>query len=190
MEPSSAAGSRSLAERFVLLLGDLAREEADAIVNAANAELSGGGGVDGALHRAAGPELLAECRALHPLGCPTGAVRVTSANRLRARWVFHAVGPIWSGGGAGEPELLAGCYRRSIDLAAALGARRIAFPAISCGVYSYPWEEAAEVACGAIVLGLEHHPAVLELRIVFREEALRERFDRVRARILAAKAVT
>lgn len=179
-----------LARRFVLVRGDLTRECADALVNAANAELAGGGGVDGALHRAAGPELQAECRALHPLGCPTGEVRVTAAHRLSARYVFHAVGPIWTGGGAGEPELLAACYRRSIELAEALGVRTLAFPAISCGVYGYPWPAAAEVACTTIVRALGAAPAVAEVRVVFASDELLEHFAAARARLLGEKGVS
>ncbi|MBK7876364.1 MAG: macro domain-containing protein [Planctomycetes bacterium] len=175
----------ALARRFVLVRGDLTRERADALVNAANAALAGGGGVDGALHRAAGPELQAECAARHPRGCPTGDVRVTAAYRLSARYVFHAVGPVWEGGGAGEPELLAACYRRSIELAEALGVRTLAFPAISCGVYGYPWPAAAEVACTAIVRALEAAPAVVEVRVVLASDALLEHFAAARARLLA-----
>lgn len=176
-----------LARRFVLVRGDLTRERADALVNAANEALAGGCGVDGALHRAAGPELLAECAARHPRGCPTGDVRVTAAYRLAARYVFHAVGPIWTGGGAGEPELLAACYRRSIELAEALGVRTLAFPAISCGVYGYPWAAAAEVACTAIVQGLSSASSVEEVRIVFASDELLELFAAARERLLAEK---
>src|SRR6187401_3493374 len=125
------SGARPARERIVLVQGDITRESVDAIVNAANAGLAGGGGVDGAIHRAAGPGLMEECRRLHPRGCPTGDVRVTGAHALRARFVFHAVGPVWRGGEAGESALLASCYTRSIELAASLGARTLAFPAIS-----------------------------------------------------------
>jgi len=127
--------------------GDITRLEVDAIVNAANANLQGGGGVDGAIHRAAGPELLAACRRIG--GCPTGEARITAGFRLRAKYVIHAVGPVWRGGGEGEAELLDGCYRNALALAEANLVRSIAFPAISTGVYGYPLEAATEIAVAA-----------------------------------------
>ena len=143
---------------------DITTLAVDAIVNAANESLLGGGGVDGAIHRAGGPELLAECRIIG--GCPTGEARITRGYRLPARHVIHTVGPVWRGGGHGEAEKLAACYRNSLALARERGLRSIAFPAISTGLYGYPVDLAAEVAAQTVAAELDRHPDQFD-RVLF-----------------------
>jgi len=142
--------------RLDIVVADITTLGVDAIVNAANSSLLGGGGVDGAIHRAAGPELLAECRTLG--GCATGQAKITRGHRLKARHVIHAVGPVWHGGGSGEDDLLASCYRVAVELAAANGLTSIAFPAISTGVYRFPADRAARIAVGTVVSELSAKP--------------------------------
>ena len=145
----------NLRERIEVVRADITALDVDAIVNAANSGLHGGGGVDGAIHRAAGPELLQACRTLG--GCPTGEVRVTPGYRLKAKHVIHAVGPVWHGGNAGEPELLASAYRAALLAAEQLGAHDVAFPAISTGVYGYPLEAATTIAVETVAAFLRVH---------------------------------
>ena len=157
-------------ERIEVLAGDITRLAVDAIVNAANSSLLGGGGVDGAIHRAAGPELVAHCATLG--GCPTGEARLTPGFRLPARHVIHTVGPIWHGGHGGEAELLAACYRNSFALAAAHHLRTLAFPAISCGVYGYPHREAAAIAVRECRAALARNPQLERVVLVAFDQSM------------------
>ena len=150
--------------RIEIVKGDITRSAVDAIANAANTSLLGGGGVDGAIHRTAGPELLAECRTLG--GCETGRAKITRGCKLPARYVLHTPGPVWHGGSHGEAELLAGCYRSCLELAVQYGCRTVDFPSISTGVYGYPLDKAAPVALGAIKESLEKYPEIERVRMV------------------------
>jgi O-acetyl-ADP-ribose deacetylase (regulator of RNase III) len=151
-------------ERMIIQEGDITKQQVDAIVNAANSSLLGGGGVDGAIHRAAGPQLLEETRTLN--GCPTGEARITRGYNLPAQWVIHTVGPVWQGGNQGEDELLASCYRNSLALAVQHDIHTIAFPSISTGVYGFPIERAAPIAIAETSAFLAEHPTIEQVRFV------------------------
>jgi O-acetyl-ADP-ribose deacetylase (regulator of RNase III) len=159
---------------ITFVVGDLTAQDVDAIVNAANEALAPGGGVCGAIRRAGGDEIFAECARLG--GCATGDAKATGAGRLAARYVIHAVGPVWRGGDAGEAEFLASAYRRSLEVASELGCRTIAFPALSTGIYGYPPEQAAPIAVSA---AREVEDRFEEIRLVFLDEAMRDLFERV-----------
>ena len=166
-----------MAKTLKVVQGDITKLAVDAIVNAANTSLLGGGGVDGAIHRAAGPELLAACRQLH--GCATGDAKITKGYRLPAKWVVHTPGPVYRDGKHGEPELLASCYRRSLELAAEKGAKSIAFPCISTGVYGYPQEAAAEIAVRSVREFLANRTESMEIVFCCFSVADKEFYDRL-----------
>jgi O-acetyl-ADP-ribose deacetylase (regulator of RNase III) len=166
------------AARIQLVQGDITKQAVDAIVNAANSSLLGGGGVDGAIHRAGGSAILAESRLLG--GCTTGDAKATTAGELPAGHVIHTVGPVWRGGDEGEPELLASCHRRSLEVAAELGCRTVAFPAISTGVYGYPVEAAAEIALATTLEELERHAGIERVTFVLFSD---EHFEAYRVKL-------
>ena len=161
--------------RIEIIQGDITKQSVDAIVNAANTTLLGGGGVDGAIHRAAGPELLAECRTLH--GCKTGEAKITRGYRLPAEFVIHTPGPVWHGGDRHEPELLASCYRSCLELAAANGCKTVDFPSISTGVYHFPLDRAAGIAIGTIADFLADHPEIERVRMVCFDARTKDCYD-------------
>jgi O-acetyl-ADP-ribose deacetylase (regulator of RNase III) len=173
-EPVSSANHD---DRIQLVIGDITTQHVDAIVNAANESLLGGGGVDGAIHRAAGPKLLQACRPLE--GCPTGSARITPAFDLPARFVIHAVGPVYRDGTRGEPEQLAGCYRTAIRLASQNDCKTIALPAISCGVYHYPIPQAAHIALTICIEQFANHPNIEQVRFVLFSQPVFEQFQKV-----------
>lgn len=159
-----------------IITGDITQMQADAIVNAASPQLLGGGGVDGAIHAAAGPELLAECRTLG--GCETGQAKITGAYRLAANYIIHTPGPVWQGGNQGEPALLASSYRSCLELALAHGCKTIAFPSISTGIYGYPVELAAPIALKTILDFLQSHTGIEEISLVCFRRAIREVYEK------------
>jgi O-acetyl-ADP-ribose deacetylase (regulator of RNase III) len=166
-------------DRIAITKGDITEQTVDAIVNAANPSLLGGGGVDGAIHRAGGPSILEECRRLG--GCDPGDAKPTTAGELPARYVIHTVGPVWRGGDAGEDELLASCHRRSLEVADELGVQTIAFPAISTGAYGFPVDRAARIAVNTVAGELERHPDIERVVFVLFSDEHRRAFARALA---------
>lgn len=178
-------GVMDVCERLALVRGDITRMSVDAVVNAANSSLLGGGGVDGAIHRAAGPELRAECRTLG--GCGTGDAKLTRGYRLPARFVIHTVGPVWRGGGEGEDELLARCYRSCFRLAAEHEVRSLAFPSISTGVYGFPIELASPIALRELGTALTENPRLERVTVVCFSDSDLRRYEAAQARIQEAR---
>ena len=171
--------------KIQIIQGDITKQAVDAIVNAANCSLLGGGGVDGAIYWVAGPELLAECRTLN--GCATGQAKITKGYRLPAKYVIHTPGPVWHGGSHGEPELLASCYRSCLALAREHGCKTVDFPSISTGVYHFPLEKAAEIAISTIAEFLETAPELQQVRMVCFDARTKAHYDQALARLEGAK---
>lgn len=159
-----------------IIMGDITKVQADAIVNAANTSLLGGGGVDGAIHRAAGPELLAECRMLH--GCRTGQAKITKGYRLPAKYVIHTPGPVWNGGNKGEEELLKSCYENCLKLASEYGCETVAFPSISTGIYHFPLEKASVIAVKTILSYCREHKELREVQMVCFDEQTKRYYEK------------
>ena len=164
-----------MSDRIEIIKGDITRSKVDAIVNAANTSLLGGGGVDGAIHRAAGPDLLKECRTLH--GCETGKAKITKGYDLMAKYVIHTPGPVWHGGSKGEPELLKRCYQSCLELASENGCRTVDFPSISTGVYHFPLEQASVIAIRTISDYLKDHPEIEKVRMVCFDEGTKKYYE-------------